>query len=105
MSRPNTYLRKYGKVLICGLILSLLLVLAISSQLLATGPQGDPEPAPPVGIPGSGVPPTAPGDEGEGATSFFLTTGPQGDPEPAPPVGIPWSQEDPPTAPGDEDDE
>jgi hypothetical protein len=100
MSEPNAGLNGCGKVLVSVLVLTLVIMLATPSLLLATGPVGDPEPAPPVGIPGLGNPPTNPEQEGEGKSSIFLARGPIGDPEPAPPVGLPWSG-NPPADPDD----
>jgi len=106
MSGPNVGWSGCGKVLVAVLVFAIVIILAMPSWLLAIGPIGDPEPAPPVRIPGSGDPPPIdPGDEGEGVAAFLLTIGPIGDPEPAPPVGIPWPEEDPPSAPEDEEDE
>lgn len=62
MSGPKLRLNGYGKALVSVLVIALVMMLVIPSTLLATGPVGDPEPAPPVGIPGLWDPPANPDD-------------------------------------------
>lgn len=74
MSGANSW-KGTGKILVNGLMLVLIFVLAINSAIMATGPMGDPEPAPPVGTPwGEEDPPTSPEDEGpeQSASSVVL---------------------------------
>ena len=64
MSGANSW-KGTGKILVNSLMLALVFMAAIHSAIMATGPMGDPEPAPPVGTPwGEEDPPTSPEDEG-----------------------------------------
>jgi len=100
MSGTIIGLKRAGEVLVCGLILTFALVLVMPSSILAIGPMGDPEPAPPIAIPRSGDDPSPdPEEEDECVNPFLLAIGPMGDPEPAPPIATPWPKDDPPTTP------
>jgi hypothetical protein len=64
MSGANSW-KGTGKILVNSLMLVIIFVVAINSAIMATGPMGDPEPAPPVGTPwGEEDPPTDPENGG-----------------------------------------
>jgi hypothetical protein len=77
MSGANSW-KGTGNILVNSLMLALVFAVAIHSAIVATGPMGDPEPAPPVGTPwGEEDPPPSPEDEGQdqSASSVVLHLG------------------------------